>query len=206
MLDCLVARSQGTFRRAGVGHDPISHSATRRDNLTRQALAAARKSREDVMTSLTRRSLALLPVFAPLLSPELARAAAELNPAAVTFKLPDQIEWKTPTGDNRGVQNAVLAGDPTKEGLYVVMTKWLAGNHFSHPHFHPHDRFITVLKGTWWVGTGTKYDPDATVPMPAGTFVTHFGQQVHFDGAKDEDAVLLIVGEGPATATPAEVK
>jgi hypothetical protein len=24
--------------------------------------------------------------------------------------------------------------------------------------------------------------------MPAGTFVTHFGKQVHWDGAKDEDA------------------
>ena len=65
-------------------------------------------------------------------------------------------------------------------------------------------RFITVIQGTWWVGTGTKFDPDNTVPMPAGTFVTHFGKQVHWDGAKDEDAVLLIVGEGPATSTPAE--
>jgi hypothetical protein len=154
--------------------------------------------------SLTRRSLALLPVFAPFLSCGAARAG-ELNPAAVAFKLPDQIEWTTPPG-NRGAQNAVLVGDPAKEGLYLVLTKWLAGNHFSHPHFHPHDRFITVLKGTWWVGTGTKFDPDGTVPMPAGTFVTHYGQQVHFDGAKNEDAVLLIVGEGPATATPAEVK
>jgi hypothetical protein len=36
--------------------------------------------------------------------------------------------------------------------------------------------------------------------MPAGTFVTHFGKQVHWDGAKDEDAVLLIVGEGPRQA------
>ncbi len=44
------------------------------------------------------------------------------------------------------------------------------------------------------------------VAMPAGTFVAHFGQQVHFDGAKAEDAVLLIVGEAPAVATPAEVK
>jgi len=39
--------------------------------------------------------------------------------------------------------------------------------------------------------------------MPAGSFVTHFGKQVHWDGAKDEDAVLLIMGEGPATATEA---
>ena len=36
--------------------------------------------------------------------------------------------------------------------------------------------------------------------------MTHFGKQVHFDGAKDEDAVLLIVGEGPGTATLAEEK
>jgi quercetin dioxygenase-like cupin family protein len=147
----------------------------------------------------------LLPILALGLSCGLAQAT-ELNPAAVAFKVPDQIEWKAPPGEDRGVRNAVLVGDPSKPGLYIVMTKWLAGDHFSHPHFHPHDRFITVLKGTWWVGTGTKYDPTATVPMPAGSFVTDYGQQVHFDGAKNEDAVLLIVGEGPATATPAEVK
>jgi quercetin dioxygenase-like cupin family protein len=157
------------------------------------------------MTLLTRRSLALLPAFAPLLSAGIAQAA-RLNPAAVSYKLPDQIDWKMPPGEDHGARNAALVGDPAKEGLYLVLTKWLAGNHFSHPHFHPHDRFITVLKGTWWVGTGTKYDPDSTVPMPAGTFVTHYGQQVHFDGAKNEDAVLLIVGEGPGTSTPAEVK
>jgi hypothetical protein len=130
--------------------------------------------------------------------------AGELNPKAVAFKLPDQIEWKSPS-PNAGVQQAVLVGDPSKPGLYVVMTKWLPGN-MSRPHFHPNDRFITVLKGTWWVGTGTKYDPDSTVPMPAGTFVTHFGKEVHYDGAKGEEAVLLIVGEGPATNTRAEMQ
>jgi len=130
--------------------------------------------------------------------------AAELNPAAVAFKLPAQIPWQdNPT--NPGVKTAVLAGDPSQPGLYVVLTKWLPG-HMSRPHFHPNDRFITVLSGTWWVGTGTKFDPDATVPMPAGTFVTHFGKQVHYDGAKEGETVLQIVGEGPATATSAEVK
>jgi hypothetical protein len=130
--------------------------------------------------------------------------AVELNPAAVIYKLPDQIQWSA--ADARGVQTAVVVGDPAKPGFYMVFTKWLAGNHFSRPHFHPNDRFITVLKGTWWVGSGTKYDPNNTVPLPAGSFVTHFGRQVHYDGAKDEDAVLLIVGEGPATSTAAEEK
>jgi hypothetical protein len=80
------------------------------------------------------------------------------------------------------------------------MNRFKPGN-FSRPHFHPNDRFITVVKGTWWVGTGTKFDPNATVPMPAGSFVTHIGKQVHFDGAKDEEVTVLIVGEGPATRT-----
>ncbi|GIQ72401.1 cupin domain-containing protein [Bradyrhizobium sp. RD5-C2] len=132
-------------------------------------------------------------------------SAAELNPAAVTYKLPDQIPWSAV--DARGAQNAVVVGDPSKPGFYMVYTKWTKGNHFSRPHFHPNDRYIVVLKGTWWVGSGPKFDPDhGTVAMPAGSFVTHFGKQVHWDGAKDEDAVLLIMGEGPATATEVEQK
>ena len=128
--------------------------------------------------------------------------AAELDPSALVYKLPDQIKWNPPSA--AGSQNAVLVGDPAKPGLYVVLNKWLKGNNFSRPHFHPNDRFITVLKGTWWVGTGNKFDPANTVAMPAGTVVTHYGKQVHWDGAKDEDAVLLIVGMGPATSTRVE--
>jgi hypothetical protein len=36
--------------------------------------------------------------------------------------------------------------------------------------------------------------------------VTHFGKQIHYDGAKDGDCVLEIVGMGPAAATQAEQK
>jgi len=126
--------------------------------------------------------------------------AVELDPKAVVYTLPENIKWVE--NKQAGNAQAVIAGDPSKPGLYVVLTKWMAGNHFSRPHFHPHDRFITVIKGTWWVGAGGTFDTNATVPLHAGTVVTHFGQQVHYDGAKDEDAVLLIVGEGPATSTP----
>ena len=129
--------------------------------------------------------------------------AASPDPKVLSYTLPDKIQWTENPG---GAKQAVLAGDPTKPGLYIVINKWLAGNNFSRPHFHPNDRFITVLKGTWWVGTGTKFDPDATVPMPAGSFVTHFAKQIHYDGAKNVPAILEIVGEGPATATPAEEK
>jgi hypothetical protein len=139
-------------------------------------------------------------VIALLAGPSPAARAVELNPAAISIKLPEQIPWSAVNA--RGGQQAVLAGDPSKPGFYAVMVKWTKGNHFSHPHFHPNDRFITVLSGTWWVGTGAHFDPDkGSVPLPAGSFVVHTGKEVHWDGAKDEDAVLLIVGEGPETAT-----
>jgi hypothetical protein len=128
--------------------------------------------------------------------------ATDLNPAAITINLPDQIHW---VDSPSGISQAVLRGDPTKPGLYIVLATWHA-HHMSHPHFHPNDRFITVISGTWWVGTGTKFEPDKTVPLPAGSFVTHFGKQIHYDGAKDGDVTLEIVGEGPATNTPAEEK
>jgi quercetin dioxygenase-like cupin family protein len=128
--------------------------------------------------------------------------AVELDPAALVYKLPDQLKWRDPTGA-AGVNQAILHGDPTKPGLYVVLNRFKPGN-FSRPHFHPNDRFITVVKGTWWVATGNKFDPNNTVPMPAGSFVTHFAKQVHWDGAKDEEAWVLITGEGPATLTRVE--
>jgi hypothetical protein len=128
--------------------------------------------------------------------------ATDLNPAALAYKLPNQITW---TEEPSGAKTAVLRGDPSKAGLYIILVKWTP-HHMSHPHFHPNDRFITVLSGTWWVGTGTKFDPGSTVPMPPGSFVTHFGKQIHYDGAKDAEVTLEIVGEGPQTATPAEEK
>ena len=95
-----------------------------------------------------RRQLVLSAAFAAMFlsGMTMVSSAAELDPKAVVFKLPDQINWGpvTPNGN----QQAILFGDPTKPGLYGVMTKWLAGNHFSRPHFHPNDRFITVLSGT----------------------------------------------------------
>src|ERR1700722_13149388 len=114
----------------------------------------------------------------------------ELNPAALTYKLPDQIKW---TDSPTGASTAVLYGDPNKPGLYIILNKWSA-HHNSRPHFHPNDRYITVLSGTWWVNTGAKYDPDHMVPMHEGTYVTHYGKQIHYDGAKDGDTVLEIVG------------
>ena len=120
-------------------------------------------------------------------------SAAEPDPKALKYTLPENLKW---TASPSGNSTAVLSGDPSKPGLYIVLTKWTAG-HMSMPHSHPNDRFITVISGTWWVGTGPNYDPASTKAIPAGSFVTHFAKQLHYDGAKDGDCLLQIVGMGP---------
>src|SRR5438105_14565025 len=75
--------------------------------------------------------------------------APSLNPAAIAYKLPDQINWNH--GEN-GADTAVLAGDPSKPGMYIVLTRWTA-HHMSHPHWHPNARYITVISRTRWLGT-----------------------------------------------------
>ena len=132
-----------------------------------------------------------------------SEAAAQLDPQSVVYQLPKDIKWVVNAAS--GSETAVLVGDPAKPGLYVVLQKWTP-NRNSRPHFHPNDRFITVISGTWWVNTGARYDPAGMTPMPAGSFVTHFGKQIHYDGAKDGEVILQIVGIGPATGTAAEAK
>ena len=128
--------------------------------------------------------------------------AVELNSKAIAIRQIDELKWRDPTGA-APVNQMVLFGDPAKPGFYMVMNRFKPGS-FSKPHFHPNDRFITVLKGTWHVGTGSKWDKDATVPVKTGGAVTHFGKEVHYDGAKDEEVIVLITGEGPATSTQVE--
>jgi hypothetical protein len=53
-------------------------------------------------------------------------------------------------------------------------------------------------------GDRREFDPDSTVPVPAGSYVIHYAGKVHYDGAKDEEAVIQVWGMGPATSTPAE--
>jgi hypothetical protein len=130
------------------------------------------------------------------------KATTDLNPAAIKITLPDKIPWKA---DARGAATIVLSGDMSKPGPYIALLRWSA-HHMSHPHWHPNDRYLTVISGTWWVGTGTKFDPESTVPLPPGTTVVHYGKQIHFDGAKDGDVILEVAGEGPATSTDAEEK
>ena len=71
----------------------------------------------------------------------------------------------------------------------------------SRPHFHPDDRFAVVLKGTWYTGTGDTFEPEKTVGLKPGSFMKHPAKGLHYDGAKDEEVILQLIGTGPSGTT-----
>src|SRR5215831_10981416 len=143
--------------------------------------------------------LCLAPAFAvaTLTFATMARAV-ELDPAVVTYVTPDQFKWRDPT-NQVATNQATLLGDPNKTGgLYIYINKFKAGR-FGNPHYHPNDRFITVIDGAAWRGTGPVLDPSHAVRVPKGTFMIDHAAKVHWDGTKEETGAYLIGGIGPAT-------
>ena len=59
-----------------------------------------------------------------------------------------------------GAKLAVLAGDPNKKGLFTVRLQTPAGYKVP-PHTHPTAEHITVISGTFNIGTGDKFDEAA---------------------------------------------
>ena len=127
----------------------------------------------------------------------------KIDPNAMTIVPTDQMEWKDYPG-LPGVKFVVLYGDPKQEGVYVIRAKF-APHTMSRPHWHPEARYVTVISGTWWGGTGDSFDPDLTVAVSAGGFAVHTPREVHYDGAKDEEAVVQIMGIGPSGTNPVPI-
>ena len=104
------------------------------------------------------------------------------------------VDWK-PVND-KGVKMAMVYGDQSKPGLYVVRYTFPVGT-MSSPHSHSTDRIIAVIKGTWYTGTDGIWDPTTTVALKPGSYMIHPAGKVHFDGAKTEEAIVQITGMGP---------
>jgi len=103
--------------------------------------------------------------------------------------------WTSPFGV--GVQVAILHGDPSKPGIYVIRIKWPPGI-MSRPHKHPEDRHVVVLSGTWYTGTGEDFKPEHAIPMMAGGYMMHPAGAIHWDGTREESAVIQVTGYGPS--------
>jgi len=102
-----------------------------------------------------------------------------------------------------GSRSVAIYGDSSKPGLYVIQITFAPGRG-SRPHFHSTARYITVLKGTWWVSTGPNadvYNPDDMKRVEQGTFIYEPPNGHHYDMAKDEEVTVQIMGMGPVITT-----
>lgn len=108
----------------------------------------------------------------------------------------DELKWGPgPPSLSKGAQIAVVAGDPGKEGPFVIRLKFPAGFKVA-PHWHPTDEHVTVLSGTMALGMGEKFDPAALKNLSAGSFAMLPAEMRHFAMATTE-ATIQVHGKGP---------
>ena len=93
-----------------------------------------------------------------------------------------------------------VGGDPSKPGYYLTINHFPPGV-MSRPHYHPDERYIIVLRGTWYTDEGEVFRPNETIPLKPGDFMRHPKGGPHYDGALNEDTWVAISGYGPTKAT-----
>jgi hypothetical protein len=153
----------------------------------------------------TRRRLLLAALVAGL---PLAARAKSRRPASLIRRdhdhAPDAIRFVPWTGaPPHSGEVATLYGSLDAPGPYLVLMKWYPG-YMSAPHSYATDRLSLVLSGTWWVNSGADFDPNQTVPVPAGGFVRRVAHTPHYDGVKrdaNEPAVIALFGMAPVQLT-----
>ncbi len=149
----------------------------------------------------SRRGLILAPFIAALPASLVSDPAQAIDPNETQVILPDQFQWKPGLlgAPAQSVETVPVFGATDKPGPYVVLIKWHPG-YMSAPHTYVTDRLCFVISGIWWVNSGENFEPEATVPVPAGGFVRRVAHTPHYDGVKKggkEPAVIGIFGQAP---------
>ncbi len=109
---------------------------------------------------------------------------------------PADLKWgDAPPGLPPGAKLAVLAGDPNKKGLFTVRLQTPAGYKVP-PHTHPTSEHITVISGTFNIGTGDKFDEAAGKEMGAGGYMVMPPGMKHY-ALTPAEAIIQVQGMGP---------
>jgi quercetin dioxygenase-like cupin family protein len=141
-------------------------------------------------------------VLAPLLAASVAVAQQPAPPIHdhgperhLTYH-PGAVEWRDGPGSfEPGAQFAVLEGDPSEPGVFTMRIRMPDGFRIS-PHWHPNPERVTVLSGTFRLGSGEEFDAGATMPLGPGTYTSMPPGMRHFAVAEGE-TVIQLTSTGP---------
>jgi hypothetical protein len=103
----------------------------------------------------------------------------------------------TPSVDMGGkLQLAVVQGNPMAAGQpYTIRLSCTDGTKIA-PHWHPTTENVTVIKGTFALGMGSKWDAAALKDLPTGGFAMAPARMRHFAMCKG-DGIVQVHGIGP---------
>ena len=125
-----------------------------------------------------------------------AQGASDKHDSHAIIVLPDHVTWgPAPPALPPGAKLAVLEGNPNEAGPFTMRVMLPAGYRIP-PHYHAAVEHVTVIKGTFKVGMGERYDSSAMTALPAGTFAAVQPGTRHFAEAQGETIVQLH-GVGP---------
>lgn len=106
--------------------------------------------------------------------------------------------------DPTKLTNNRVFGASNQTGFYITRNRF-GPNQTSRPHYHTMDRWVTVIKGTWYGGQGKVFRPKTMIPMPAGSVMYHPAYFIHYDGSQDgTETIVQIMGYGPVTTVQVE--
>ncbi len=123
-------------------------------------------------------------------SPSVAADQVSVRPA-------DQVQWgPAPPSVPPGAGLAVLSGDPSGEGHYVIRVRF-PPNYEVAAHTHPTTEFVTVLEGALHVGHGDVLDRSKGQELRPGAFAVMPAGHRHFAWTGPEGTTFQIHGQGP---------
>jgi quercetin dioxygenase-like cupin family protein len=108
----------------------------------------------------------------------------------------EDIEWKPFAALPPPVRLAVLVGQPSQDGPYVIRVKVPRGVKLM-PHRHTEDRIYTVISGVFYIGLGDQFDPEKLEAYAPGTVIVLPGDTSHFHWAKSGEYVAQVTAIGP---------
>jgi quercetin dioxygenase-like cupin family protein len=116
----------------------------------------------------------------------------------------DAIEFR-PDANVPGVATALIAGNPKQGPNYTVLAKFSPNTRVP-AHFHPDQRVITVISGTYYLGGGEKFDEVALKAYRPGMVIIIPARAPHFSASREDGTVVEESGDGATGSTLTEKK
>lgn len=106
------------------------------------------------------------------------------------------LQWKDEPILPKGAKSALLIGDPTKAGVFIVRLKFPP--HYPIPaHTHPFTEVITVLKGKLGNGMGNKLNKQHGEILRVGDSFVLPTNHAHYVWTEDEETEVELIATGP---------